>query len=137
MPQGWITRVEKDQGWISQDGGVTEKGFRHWALAAEMGGRFPRVGDYVQFRQLVDPTRGPYIMEVRQLTPPASGPPVRNVYPVIAQEEPGIKRMVEGQKVPLEQAIAQAHAATTQGDPTSNIRRVTSPGETNTTEDRS
>lgn len=110
MPQGWITRIEKDLGYISHDNGVTERPFRHWALAAEMGGRFPPVGSYVQYRELKDPQRGTYVTEVRQLTapPPPSDGRHRNVYPDLAPPvEPGIARVLDGERVPLEQALRE------------------------------
>ena len=127
MPQGWITRVEKDLGYVSSDGGATEKAFKHWALAAEMGGRYPPVGSYVQYREIRDAARGPYITEVRQLTPPQapSDGRHRNVYadpePVVT---PGIARMVEGERVPLEQALRQEQAEATAK---SGIREVSRP----------
>lgn len=118
MPQGWITRVEKDMGWVSRDGGKTERAFRHWALAAEMGGRFPKVGDYVQYRELSDPSRGAYLTEVRTLTPPQVRP-VQQVYQNDPQQAAGIKRVVDGQRVPLEQALTE--------EPPTGIRRVVTP----------
>lgn len=113
MPQGWVSRVEKDTGWIAPVGHSTEISFRHWGLAAEMGGRYPKVGDYVQYRQLHDSTRGgTYVTEVRVITPPTMQPFTgKNVYQNSpAYSKPQIYRVVDGERKPLEQAIREAAA---------------------------
>lgn len=111
MPQGWITRVEKDQGWIGSKEGVGDRMFRHWALAAEMGGRFPAVGSYVQYRLVHDPRRGDYVTEVRKLTPPATEPTTK-VYQDNSDRQSGIDRVVDGERMPLEAALRKEAAET-------------------------
>lgn len=111
MPQGYITRVEKDFGWVTTDGGRSERPFRHWALAPEMAGRFPAPGAYVQFMERQDSTRGWYIADVRALTPPAQ-PAVqpgrtKNVYQDAPKPHAGIERVLHGERLPLQVALEE------------------------------
>lgn len=129
MPQGWVTKVERDSGFVAErrDGGGITRVFKHWALAPEMGGRWPQVGAYIQFAVRADPARGEYINDVRVLTPPqVSDGRNRNVYADTSAPAPeGIKRKADdGSWVPLEEALRReaAEAETTPG-----VREVAKP----------
>lgn len=113
MPQGYITKVEGEFGTIT----CGEKTFRfkRWGLCPEAAGRFPRVGAYVQFRDITDPIRGDYITDVRVITAPQALPTGRfeNVYKD-APEKPkaGIDRIERdgSGREPLETALAREEA---------------------------
>jgi len=130
MPQGYITRIEKDLGWVRPAGGSKELVFKHWALAAEQGGRFPAVGSYVQWREVKDPAHGTYLTEIRQLTPPAepADGKFKNVYDNDPKVPTGIQRVVgpEG-RVPLEQALREEEAAADAHEPLARVTRPTGP----------
>lgn len=116
MPQGWFVGVENEIGQISsqQSGLGLQRTFRKWGLAPELGGRWPKPGAYVQYREVSDPNKGEYITDVRVITAPQPLPTGRqvNVYTDKPGQAPGLNRIERdgSGREPLESALAREEA---------------------------
>lgn len=110
MPQGYVTRIEKDRGYLLAEGETTERVFRHWAIAREHGGVWPKEGAYVQFKIVTGDARwGTFITDIRTLTPPD----MPRVQPkVFTQTQPtGVQRVdKDGTRKTMEQVRQEATA---------------------------